>query len=269
MKRLRNNFFQDDEYIDEFSDFIRTVIWSERGPLNTEMFFLWSMIRAVKPKLFIESGTFKGWSANVICEALKRNDNGAEFITFGFSEENCLSFAKQRLNKYPFANIIEGDSRKILRSWPKQTRSSVFFIDGPKGRNMPPLFFIILKNFSNVKFIAVHDCQKESSSWNRWYLNQFFGKEFPIMFCDSSFQNRFSYLDEPLIGKPELLGWKPHQWNGVPQDSYGIETGYVYSHPLIGKIGTPCSRLLFSLYRQIRFRMYHGLTMKLRPIIKH
>ncbi|RLC81225.1 MAG: hypothetical protein DRJ03_08275 [Chloroflexi bacterium] len=93
MEHLRNEFFQDDEYLDEFEDFVGTVTWSDRNPFNTEMFFLWSMIRSTKPKLFVESGTFKGYSANLICEALERNGNGAEFITIGFNFQNCLPFA--------------------------------------------------------------------------------------------------------------------------------------------------------------------------------
>ena len=118
MEHLRNEFFQDDEYLDEFEDFVGTVTWSDRNPFNTEMFFLWSMIRSTKPKLFVESGTFKGYSANLICEALERNGNGAEFITIGFNFQNCLPFARRRLEGYRFARVIEGDSREILKVWP-------------------------------------------------------------------------------------------------------------------------------------------------------
>ena len=261
MTHLRNKFFRDDEYLKEFTDFLGTVIWSDRNPLNTEMFFLWSMIRTLKPELFIESGTFRGYSANFICEALERNDNDAEFVTFGFNLENCLSFARARLEKYSFAIVVEGDSREFLRSWAEETRPTAFFIDGPKGRNMPPLLFAILRNFPNTQFIAVHDCQKESGSRNRMYIHKFFSREYPIMFCESTFQDKFSYLDEPLIGKSELVDWKPYQWNGVMWDSYGTETGYVL--PVLGKIGTPFSRLPFYLYRQIRFRIYPGLLMRL------
>lgn len=257
MPYLRNEFFRDDEYLDEFSDFLRTVVWSDRNPLNTEMLFLWSMIRSTKPKLFVESGTFRGYSANFICEALERNDNGAEFVTYGFNLGNCLPFARTRLGKYPFAGVVEGDSREFLKAWPRESRSTAFFIDGPKGRNMPALFFTILAKFPNMLFIAVHDCQKESGSRNRWYLVEFFGREYPIMFCNAGFEEKFSHLDDPLIGKSELVNWEPYHWNGIKQDSYGTETGYVL--PVLGKVGTPVSRMFFSLYRQFRFRIYHRL----------
>lgn len=257
MKHLRNEFFHDDEYLGEFTDFMRTVVWSDRNPLNTEMLFLWSMIRSTKPKVFIESGTFRGYSANFICGALKRNDNDAEFITYGFNLENCLPFARKRLEKYPFARVVKGDSRELLKAWPRETRPTAFFIDGPKGKNMPSLFFGILARFSNVQFIAVHDSQKESGSRNRYYLDKFFGREYPIMYCDANFQDKFSCLDDPLIGKSELVDWKPYHWNGMKQASYGTETGYVL--PVLGKVDTPVSRVLFRLYRQLRFNAYHRL----------
>jgi hypothetical protein len=222
------------------------------------MFFLWAMIRSTKPKLFIESGTFKGYSANFICEALKHNDNDAEFITFGFSLENCLTFARQRLKEYSFARVIEGDSRELLKAWPNETRPTAFFIDGPKGWNMSPLFFAIQAKFANIQFIAVHDSQQESGSRNRWHLLKFFGGEYPLMFCESNFQKKFSYLDESLIGKSELVDWKPYYWNGIKQDSYGTETCYIL--PIIGKIGTYSSRMLFYIHRYCIFRIRRHLS---------
>lgn|GEM_PF-7023354 len=77
------------------------------------------------------------------------------------------------------------------------------------------------------------------------------------MYCDSEFENKFAYLDISLIGKSKLASWKPYHWNGVKQDSYGIDTGYVL--PMLGKVGTPVSRMLFRPYRQLRFNVYHRL----------
>lgn len=257
MRHLRNHFFDDSEYLDEFADFLKTVVWSDRSPLNTEMLFLWSMIRSTKPQLFIESGTFKGYSADFICEALTHNHNDAEFTTYGFNLEDCIPFARERLARHPFARVIEGDSRVMLRDRPRETRATAFFIDGPKGKNLPPLLFNILARFPNVLFIAIHDCQRESGSRNREYLEGFFGWEFPVMYCDADFQDKFRYLDEPLVGKSQLVDWKPYHWNGARQASYGTETGYVL--PVLGRIGTPVSRAFRRLYRQLRFNVYHRL----------
>ena len=257
MTRLFREFFNENQYLEEFVSFLSKVSFTDRNPLNTEMFFLWCMIRSTKPKVFIESGTFKGYSANFICEALSHNDNDAKFITFGFNLENCLPFALERLKNYPFAQVVMGDSRQLVAAMPKQADSTAFFIDGPKGRNMIPLFRAILARFTNIQFIAIHDCQKESGSRNRWHMQSFFSGEFSTMFCDSKFQDNFSYLDKNLIGKSELVDWKPYSWNGQKQDSYGSETGYVL--PMLGQIGTPVTRLKFYAKKWFIYRLYPQL----------
>lgn len=258
MNSLRNNFFHDSQYLEEFNGFMHTVAYSDRNPLNTEMFFLWSMIRATKPKLFIESGTFRGYSANFICEALYRNDNEAEFITFGYNLDNCLPYARRRLRRYPFSCVVETDSREAIKSWKNETRKTAFFIDGPKGRNMPPLFFAVLRNFVDIEFIAVHDCEIESGSGNRWYIEKFFRKEFPIMYCDTLFQEKLSYLDEPLIRKSKTSDWRPYHLHGKMRKSYGTETGYIL--PKMAERGFRFSLISFYIYRQYRFKFYLSLS---------
>lgn len=56
------DLFSPEDYLKEFNEFLGTVEYSDRNPLNTEMFFMWCMIRRFKPLLFIESGTFRGYS---------------------------------------------------------------------------------------------------------------------------------------------------------------------------------------------------------------
>ena len=114
--------------------------------------------------------------------------------------------------------------------------------------------------------IAVHDCQKESGSRNRQILRQFFAGEHPIMFCDSAFQEPLSYLDDPLVGRSELVDWKPYHWNEVAQQSYGTETGYVL--PILGRTGTRASRAWFHLYRLLRFRIYLNVATRLPSGLK-
>lgn len=245
-----DDFFSPDEYVDEFREFLTTVEYSDRNPLNTEMFFLWCMIRTVKPVVFVESGTFRGYSAHFICEALRRNANGAEFVTIGFNLNDCIPFARERLKTYSFATVVEGDSREYVARLPVEHRPSAFFVDGPKGRHMLPLFRAIQNRFANVRFVAVHDCERESGSLNRRRVRQYFGLEFPILFCDATFQVRYQQMDECLIGKSELALWRPYFFRGQKQESYGTETGYVLTaHPyrwrrLRRTLLTPYRRLL-------------------------
>ena len=224
---IAHGLFDPNNYLKEFREFSVEVESSGRNPLNTEMFFLWSLIRTSRPELFIESGTFRGYSAMFICEALRRNDNGAEFVTYGYNLENCLPYARQRLAKYPFAQVIEQDSRIGIHQFAGDRRAAAFFIDGPKGRNMPALFGAILGDFGNLSFVAVHDCQPESTSGNRAFLEDYFGWQYPIRYCDSRFELAYRELDRPLENGAE---WQPYQLNGVPQKSYGTETGYVLAH---------------------------------------
>ena len=221
---LTAGLFSPQDYLGEFQEFSSQVKASGRNPLNTEMFFLWCLIRTTRPQLVIESGTFRGYSAHFICEALRQNDNQAEFVTFGYNLENCLPHARQRLAKYPFAQVIQGDSRIGVRQFAGESRPVAFFIDGPKGRNMPALFAAILREFENPVFLAVHDCQPESTSGNRRYLEDYFGWQYPIVYCDSRFEKAFHELDAPL---EKSAGWQPFHLDGVPQKSYGTETGYV------------------------------------------
>jgi predicted O-methyltransferase YrrM len=246
--------FSPDTYLNEFRAFLGTVAYSERNPLNTEMFFLWCMIRTFKPKLFVESGTFRGYSAQFICEALARNANDAEFITLGFNLDDCLPFARRRLAPYPFAQVIEVDSRLFIRQLAREDRPSAFFIDGPKGRNMPPLFEAIERRFSNILFIAVHDCERESGSRNRRHVEQYYGVEFPIIYCDAAFQVPLQELDEGLIGRSELTDWRPFFFRGAPRASYGTETAYVLTQQ--SRLRIP--RLLLRPYRWARCLLLRG-----------
>jgi len=255
-----NDFFSPDDYLEEFKDFLSTVEYSPRNPLNTEMFFLWCMIRTLKPSLFIESGTFRGYSAAFICAALSRNDNGAEFITIGFDLDDCIAFARRRLKNYPFATVIEADSREYVANLPGEDRPAAFFIDGPKGRNMPPLFAAIQKRFSNILFIAVHDSERESGSRNRQRVKEYFGPEFPIIFCDETFEVPYQQMDECLIDESDSNLWKPYFLHGSKRNSYGTETAYIltqhpYKLPWILRILLKPYRYLILTYFSMRQKL--------------
>ena len=152
--------------------------------------------------------------------------------------------------------MVEADSREYVANLPRDDRSVAFFIDGPKGKNMPPLFAAIQERFSNVLFIAVHDCERESGSRNRKRVEQYFAPEFPIMYCDGAFQLPYAQLDRCLIGKSELTSWRPFHCNGMKRESYGTETAYIlglypYQRPRI-------PRPLLRPYRWVRCGLMKG-----------
>jgi hypothetical protein len=249
-------------YLHEFKEFLPAVDFSDRNPLNTEMFYLWCMIRTMRPAVMIESGTFRGYSAHFICEALRLNGDGAQFVTYGFNSEKCLPFARGRLEDYPNAKVVECDSRIALKEWPVEFRPAAFFIDGPKGRNMPPLFRLITKRFKNILFIAVHDCEEGGTSRNRWYVERCFGDDYPLRYCDELFQTKFGHLDDNLVGASERINWRPFEKGGQETPFYGTATGYVMVSE--GRVGTRLSRLFASIYRSVRFGIIQYVALRVR-----
>ena len=143
--------------------------------------------------------------------------------------ENCIPYAKKRLSKYGFAKVIEGNSGIYLKSLTKTKKNAAFFVDGPKGLRMYSLFKLIIKKFPKFQFIGIHDCNKENGSRNRYHVNNFFGKEFPILYSDTPFQEKYSHLNKSLINTSKL-SWRPYYFDGKPLESYGFETGYVINH---------------------------------------
>lgn len=247
----------------EFNAFLPSVEFSERNPLNTEMFFMWCMIRTFQPELFIESGTYRGYSGTFICEALKRNDNGAKFVTIGFDLEGCMEHARRRLGVFDHATIIEGDSREVIKSVGTPESRVAFFIDGPKGRNLPPLLASIDKRFRNRVFVAVHDCEKDRSP-NRALVEGYYRNLYPLYYCDDTFQTQYAQMDESLVGRSELVDWKPFHWNGQAQRSYGTETAFVV--PSHSRVGTPLSRAWVRARRVVRYHWGTPLANRFRKL---
>ena len=258
------DFIKHDTLLPEFYAFAQNVKWTGRNPLNTELFFLWSIIQKLQPLVFFESGTFKGYSSEFICEALSRYNSSVEFMTFDINMFDSVNYAKSRLKRFKFADVCEGDSRAALKKLKNEDRPTAFFVDGPKGQNMIPLFMLLLRQFENISFIAVHDCH--IGNWNRRYLRDFFSFEYPLIFTDSKFQEKYAFLDEPLIGRSSDSPWRPYFFQGREQQSYGTETGYVI--PSVGRLPDAPPRLICWWYRHLRFHLWFHFKMMLKAAVK-
>jgi len=261
-----SDIFNPYDYLEQFVTFLDNVAYTPRNPLNTEMFFIWCMIQTFKPALFIESGTYKGYSANFICEGLKHISKDINFLTYGYNLEDCIPYAIERLSIYDFAKVVEGNSRELIRDFNSERRSTAFFIDGPKGKNLPQLVFSIINSFNNIAFIAVHDCEQESGSNNRWFVEQFRCLGFSSMFCGTDFQEKFAYLDKPLIGMEGMSNWRPYYKHDRPTPSYGTETGYLipdleFHYGIRNHLLASWLKLWFYLYPRVN-RIYRKCTNK-------
>jgi predicted O-methyltransferase YrrM len=132
------------------------------GILPLESIVLSALVRHYRPNIIFESGTYRGQSGVVLCEALARLDIPIAFHTISPNEDNSHEVARQRLSTFPFAEIHEGHSEKILPLLLKATnaQSVALFLDGPKAYDNA--FTAVLDTVDcpeQLSFIAIHDCE--------------------------------------------------------------------------------------------------------------
>src|SRR5262249_40999229 len=136
--------------------------YEANGILPPEAVVLHALIRHYKPEVVLESGTYRGQSAVVICQAMRQHVAGPQFHTASPNEDRGHDVARRRLASFPFANIHEGWSQEVFPSIIGNYHNSrlAFFIDGPKGDS--EAFTQVLDavgDASQLDFVAVHDCE--------------------------------------------------------------------------------------------------------------
>lgn len=185
---------------------------SDRSASPVEMVYLGKMIQHFKPDLFIESGSDIGYSGERICAALAKSVDTPLFYTVE-PDPARAHYTRTRLERFEFATAITGASAKWLKTWPRRVNARVaFFIDGPKGVKMIPLFASIMRRFTNIQFIAIHDCYEGGAQ--REVVLKFFAHEYLTMF--TGLANRqlgfvFPCLG-PVVGKRERAAWQFLRW---------------------------------------------------------
>jgi len=185
---------------------------SDRSASPIEMVYLAKWIAHYQPALFIESGSDIGYSAECICEALDKHVEKPLFYTVE-PDPARAHYTRTRLERFPFATSITDKSDRWLKTWPRRVNAPVaFFIDGPKGVKMLPVFCDIMRRFTNIQFIAIHDCYEGGQQ--REVVIQFFAHEYLTMF--TGLPNRqlgivFVGLG-PVVGKRERAAWQFLRW---------------------------------------------------------
>ena len=153
LKRTSDIFLDSEILIkcyEEFQSFSKDETYQPGGMINTQLFLLYSLIRHVKPVLFIESGTKNGYSTKFIAEALKRNDNNARMICLSLFTEDELKKAKERIYDYGFVKIMEGCSEVL--------------IDNLKSEDV--LIEKICHNFKELQFLSFDAGHEHMPYWN-------------------------------------------------------------------------------------------------------
>lgn len=86
------------------------------------------IVRATKPKVIIETGTYKGFSTLMIASALKRNEMG-HLYTMDLNDWNVLEECR-KFELDPFVTFIKGDSRLVIREiLPKIEKIDFLWLD--------------------------------------------------------------------------------------------------------------------------------------------
>ncbi len=238
-----------DSYLNELKPVFDNRRYTQHGILNTEALFLYSLLRKEAPDVVIESGTYKGYSSLFIAEALKRNGKG-RLITISVNRDNCLAFARKRLLDYPFVEIIEGESQKILKDKfkPLRVKDKIsVFIDGPKGssRDFDELLFLLKAKIDegyNIDSILIHDCEKHipmfyNKNILEGYLNptrlktEYFYKKFfsinrTLNFMTNNYYENYKFLDKDIFSKPDT-DILPYNFKKGRQVSYGTSIAVI------------------------------------------
>lgn len=151
-----------DRALAEFARISGGLEYAEAGICNTEATVLWGLIKTFKPELYIESGTARGYSAQVACMALETLEGEPRFVTVGIDAGGQMDVARRRLASYPSCEIIEDKSENVVPTLLNDNAGKRIgmFIDGPKGSS--PAFLLLLESiFQNHRpdFVAIHDCE--------------------------------------------------------------------------------------------------------------
>jgi hypothetical protein len=218
---------QCEKSIDKFKS-ILPIKWTERGILISEGFLFCSMCDFYNVDYILESGTYNGFSTEIFAKFFPNK----QIITI---DVNIRKEAKERLDKYDNVIAIKGDGRFSIKNL-IQINSNWkigIFIDGPKGVdavNWANRFI----NYSNVKFVGVHDCHRISygnSNLTRFELEKYRGLQFYSDY--QPFIDLYSYLDKDIqLKRDEEQGiyWIPY--NII--DDRGIDRSLGSYGPTIG-----------------------------------
>jgi predicted O-methyltransferase YrrM len=87
---------------------------------------MYGLVRAVKPKLCLESGTFQGDGAIAIAEALRENANGGKLYTVDYKDFGTTD----KLHQYENMIVVRGTSPQVFQTLDLKGLDFVFLDSG-------------------------------------------------------------------------------------------------------------------------------------------
>ena len=130
--------------------------WTKKEDWSTEdevYEFLYGIVRAVKPKKCLESGTFKGDGSIAIALALKENDNGG----FLYTIDHHNFGASEKLKEYKNIAFISGTAPQVFQTIDLSELEFIFLDSGHDYEQVTKELYAIDSYLKVMGYILVHD----------------------------------------------------------------------------------------------------------------
>jgi len=184
------------ESIEYFRPVVEGLPVEKRGVAHTEMFFVYALGAALKPRQVLESGRARGQSTLV----LSRCFPDSRIVSVEMDESSPdAKFALERLSSLKNVKLLFGDAREVLPA--AMQAGDVVLIDGPKEFRAIKLALNLLRT-GKPSLIFIHDFYAGSAE------RRFLERHMPDAFFSDApeFLRAFAWLD----GKD---GSAPRRWN--------------------------------------------------------
>ena len=254
-----------EKYRQEFEEFACQQTYQPAGMINTELLLLYALIRHVKLRVFIESGTKNAYSAVFIAEALKKNNvKNARLYCLSLFEEDEYQLAQQRLSSYPFVTIKQGYSEQLVNEiGEKYGKERVgILIDGPKARSESWDILIdrIFHYFPNLLFLCFDSAQEHVPYYSQFwgqpfdlersinmerakmlynYEKKFKPRNYKIVIQSNQFCHKYAYLNERIYQyRNERWGkffpWDPYKVDRMDHVAHSYKMAVIYDPAILG-----------------------------------
>jgi hypothetical protein len=203
-----------------FQEKIAGMPYEAKGILFSEIFFLYSVLGDDVPIQILESGRARAQSTFAL-GVLFPESRVVSLERYEDSED--VEIAEKRLAALSNVSPLYGDSEIVLPALGR--RSDVVMIDGPKRFRAIRLALRMLAT-GKPRAVFLHDCHNGLPE--RGFLEKYLPESF--FSDDPTFVERYRSLDDSCwrtIEEQDVEGWRPYQYDGAKQASYGPTLGCI------------------------------------------
>ena len=130
--------------------------WTKKENWSTEdeiYEFIYGMVRALKPQVCVDSGTFEGDGTVAIAEALKENRNGGKVYTIDHKNFGTT----EKLGKYDNVVIVRGSAPNIIGTLDITKIDFAFLDSGHDFGQVTKELKFIDRYMTKTGYILIHD----------------------------------------------------------------------------------------------------------------